>query len=112
MGIKGQLLVRGVDQWNGEVEFANANLLKKPNGYYLKVTAYIDKGKEKKQKKNGKEIGLDFGVKTAITTSEGEKIEVQVRESDQLKKLQKEMFRRQKGSNNRRQTIKKINKAY
>ena len=102
MGIKGQMLVRGVDQWNGEVEFANANLIRKSDGYYLKVTVYIDKEREKKRKKNRKEIGLDFGVKTAITTSEGEKIEIQVGESDRLKKLENELFKRVKGSSNRR----------
>ena len=84
-GIKKALLVHGMKQLPKDCEFANANLLKKPDGYYLKVTAYIDKEKEKKQKKNGKEIGLDFGIRTSITTSEGEKINVLVGESEQLK---------------------------
>lgn len=86
-GIKKALLVHGMKQLPKDCEFANANLLKKPDGYYLKVTAYIDKEKEKKQKKNGKEIGLDFGIRTSITTSEGEKINVLVGESEQLKAL-------------------------
>ena len=43
-GIKGKLLVRGTNQFNkDEVEFANANLIRKPDGYYLKITTYIDK---------------------------------------------------------------------
>lgn len=92
-GIKKALLVHGMKQLPKDCEFANANLLKKPDGYYLKVTAYIDKEKEKKQKKNGKEIGLDFGIRTSITTSEGEKINVLVGESEQLKALQKKLQR-------------------
>jgi len=91
---------------------ANANLVKKPDGYYLKVTCYINKENFKLVETNGKEIGLDFGIKTNITTSEGEKLDVSVEESDRLKKLQREMFRRTKGSNNRHKTIKLIQREY
>ena len=86
--------------------------MKKPDGYYLKVTAYINKENFKQEKKNGKEIGLDFGIKTNITTSEGEKLDVNVEESERLKKLQRELFRRVKGSNNRYKTIKLIRREY
>lgn len=93
-------------------ELANANLIKKANGYYLKVTAFINKENFKETKKNGKEIGLDFGIKTNLATSEGEKIDVSIGESDRLKRLQREMFRRTKGSNNRYRTIKLIQREY
>ena len=93
-------------------ELANANLVKKPDGYYLKVTAFINKENFKKIQTNGKEIGLDFGIKSNITTSEGEKLDMQVEESERLKKLQKQLFRRVKGSNNRRKTVKLIQREY
>ena len=112
MGISGQVLLRGVDQWDGEVEFANANLVRRADGLFLKITTYIDKNKAEKTERNGKDIGIDFGIHTQMTTSEGEKIDVQVGESERLKKLQREMFRRAKGSSNRRQIIKKIKKSY
>jgi len=86
--------------------------VKKPDGYYLKVTCFINRENFKEHQKNGKEIGLDFGIKTNITTSEGEKFDVMVRESDRLKKLQRELFRRVKGSNNRYKTIKLIQREY
>ena len=73
---------------------------------------FTGKSKIKKQKTNGKEIGLDFGIKTSLTTSEGEKIDVTVEESDRLKRLQREMFRRVKGSNNRHKTINRIQREY
>ena len=76
------------------------------------MTTFINKENFKEQKKNGKEIGLDFGIKTNITTSEGEKIDVYVGESDRLKKLQRELFRRVKGSNNRYKTINRIQREY
>lgn len=93
-------------------ELANANLVKKSDGYYLKVTCFINKENYNFIKTNGKEIGLDFGIKTSITTSEGEKLDVQVEESERLKKLQRELFRRAKGSNNRHKTIKLIQREY
>ena len=87
-------------------------MVKKPNGYYLKVTCYIDKNKIQKQESNGKEIGLDFGIKTNITTSEGEKLDVSVEESEQLKKLQAKLENQKKGSNRRYKTVKAIRRQY
>lgn len=111
-GISKTVLVRTGNQLQNADELANANLIKKPDGYYLKVTAYINKENFKEKPSNKKEIGLDFGIKTNITTSEGEKIDISIEESDRLKKLQKELFRRTKGSNNRYKIIKKIQREY
>ena len=111
-GISGTVLVRTGNQLQIADELANANLIKRPDGYYLKVTAFINKENFKKKQCNGKEIGLDFGIKSNITTSEGEKFDVSVEESDRLKKLQRELFRRVKGSNNRYRTIKLIRREY
>jgi len=61
---------------------------------------------------NGKDIGLDFGVKTTITTSEGEKIDISIGESDQTKSLQRKLEKQRKGSNNRYKTIKKLRISY
>lgn len=111
-GISGRILLRTGNQLQVADELANANLLKKPDGYYLKVTAYINKENFKKTETNEKEIGLDFGIKTNITTSEGEKLDVCVEESERLRKLQRQMFRRVKGSNNRYKTVKLIRREY
>ena len=111
-GISGTVLVRTGNQLQIADELANANLIRKPDGYYLKVTAFINKENWKAITTNGKEIGLDFGIKTSITTSEGEKLDVQVEESGRLKRLQRELFRRQKGSNNRHKTVKLIQREY
>ena len=111
-GIHGDVLVRTGGQLQTVDELANANLVRKPDGYYLRVTCFINKENFKEREKNGKEIGLDFGIKTNITTSEGEKLDVSVGESDRLKRLQREMSRRVKGSNNRRKTIGLIRREY
>ena len=104
--------MHGIKQLPKDCEFSNANLIKKPDGYYLKVTTYIDKERETTQNKNGKDIGLDFGIKTSITTSEGEKIDISIGESDQTKALQRKLERQRKGSNNRWKTIKKLRVSY
>ena len=112
-GIYGKILVSGMKQFNkDEVEFANANLIKKPDGFYLKITTYIDKNKLPKIHSNNKILGIDFGIKTNLTFSDGQKINMSVQESDRLKKLQKELLRRVKGSKNRYKTIKQIQKEY
>ena len=86
-GISGIVLVKTGNQLDNVDEIANANLIKRADGYFLKVTAFINKENFKEKQKNGKEIGLDFGIKSSITTSEGEKLDVSVGESDRLKKL-------------------------
>ena len=111
-GIHGDIRVKGTSQIPCNCDYANANLLKKPDGYYLKVTCYINKDSLPKATTNGKEIGLDFGIKTNITTSEGEKLDVSVEESERLKMLQRKLQRQVKGSNNRYKTIKNIKREY
>ena len=111
-GIHGTILVRTGNQLQNVDELANANLIRKPDGYYLKITTYTNKDKIENVTTNGKDIGIDFGIKTNITTSEGEKIDVSVEESERLKKLQKKMFKQVKGSNNRHKTINLIKREY
>ena len=111
-GISGKILVRTGDKLQKVKELTKENVVKKADGYYLKVTCFINKENFHEQPKNGKEIGLDFGIKTNLTTSEGEKLDVSIGESDRLKRLQREMFRRVKGSNNRHKTIKLIQREY
>ena len=114
-GIHGDIRINGGNQLEFVDEFANANLIQKPDGYYIQITTYTNKSKENSKQNNNnnnKEVGLDFGIHTNITTSEGEKIDVSVEESERLKKLQREMFRRTKGSNNRYKTIRLLKKEY
>ena len=99
-GFKERIRVRGAKQfWNiPGLEIANAKLLNLPDGYYLAVTTYQNKGGETKKYKP--EIGIDMGIKTTITTSEGKKYKVQIEESERIKKCQRLIARRKKGSSN------------
>ena len=113
-GISGKLLIRGWKQIDFEnMEFADAKLIRKPDGLYLQVTTYIDEEKILKVESNGQEIGIDFGCQDNLTFSDGRKVNVQVEESERLKKLQMQLNRRQtKRSNNRNKTIQKIRREY
>ena len=115
IGIQGfskPLKIRGAKQfWNiPNIEFANAKLLNLPDGYYLAITTYQNQGGEKKKYKP--EIGIDMGIKTTITTSDGRKFKVLIGESERLKKCQRLIARRKKGSSNRYLARKLMRKSY
>jgi transposase len=109
------LVVNGGDQLPKNCEFGPARLLRRPSGFYVYVTTYSKKEEieEKGIDKKLKEVGLDFGVKEMITTSDSEVIShVSIQESDHLKRLQQKLNRSQKGSKNRYKTIQKIRIEY
>jgi putative transposase len=107
--IHGSLPVNGLKQvLNKDLEFSNAKILNTPKGYYIAITIYKDK-EEKTYKEN---IGIDLGIKTHITTSDGRKFNSTIEETERLKKLQRNLNKKKKGSNNRRKHIKLIQKEY
>jgi putative transposase len=89
-------------------ELANAKILKTPLGYFLAITCYSTK----KERLCSGEIGLDFGVSTAITFSDGRKFNASVQETDRLKRLQRKFSRQQKGSKRRFKTLNLIKREY
>ncbi len=111
-GFRERIRIKGANQfWNiPGIELANAKLLNLPDGYYLAVTTYCDKGGETRKYKH--EIGIDMGIKTTITTSDGKKHKVLIEESERIKKCQRLIARRKKGSNNRYKTQKLLHRAY
>ena len=111
-GFKEHIRIKGANQfWNiPGIELANAKLLNLPDGYYLAITTYQNKGGEKKKYKP--EIGIDMGIKTTITTSDGRKYKVLIEESERIKKCQRLIARRKKGSNNRYKARKLLHRAY
>ena len=93
----------------------SATLSKLPCGqYYLSILINGDLLKQVPQSQNT--VGIDLGIKDFITTSEGETFEnkrFKKSISDRLKKLQRQLSRKQKGSNNRnkaRLKLAKLNK--
>ena len=112
--VHGKLTVNGLDQFINidGIEYANANILNTPLGYYIVITTYIDKDKIQHKPKIKGRIGIDFGCTTSFNLSNGEEIDCTIQESDRLKHLQKKMFRQVKGSKGREKTISLIRKEY
>jgi len=108
-GLKEPLAVRGLEQIKGEFELVNCKLIRRASGYYLQITTFQEK---QEKETTGSAIGLDFGIKDNITTSNNEKYNFHFPESKKLKRLQKHFARKSKGSKNKYKLLAKIKKEY
>ena len=108
-----KLKVYGLEQFIAlpEYDIADAKIIKKASGIYIKVSVCIPKNSVKRVP-TGKTIGLDFGIKDNITTSDGEKFNCSVQESDYLKFLQKKLSKKQKGSKRYYKCLNQLQKEY
>lgn len=93
-----KLRVHGLDQLQQfeKFEIADAKLVSKASGYYVKISVMLPKEKRIPTNRN---VGLDFGIKDSITTSYGDKYKCNVRETDRLKFLSRKLNRRGKKKN-------------
>jgi len=111
-GIKQHLKAFGLEQIEPEYEFANAKLIKKASGYYLKLTCFEFIKESDFMDEVKPDIGLDFGIKDSIITSDGKKFKVSIGESERLKKLQRKFAKATKGSNNWYKLKVRVQKEY
>lgn len=105
----GWVRVRGAKQLGDEI--ANVRLVRKASGYYLLV-ASATKKKEPMIGPKREPIGLDFGIKTHVTTSDGRGWSLVVKEPESLKRLQRKLSRQTKHSNNYYKTLDRLNRSY
>ena len=105
----GSFKVRGLNQTPENAELTKALLVRKPSGYYVHITCYLPK---ENRKSIDKPIAIDFGVKDKLTLSNGLKIDFEIPESKRLKRLQKELVKKEKGSKNREKTRQKLAREY
>ena len=108
----GKFRVLGLHQIPADAEIANAVLLRKPNGYYLHVTCYLPKDSRTSPNPVDKDIGIDFGVGSKLTLSNGIRIDFEVHETPRLKQLQRKLAGTQKGSRNREKIQFLLRKEY
>ena len=91
-----------------------ATLTKLPCGeYYLSIL--VDGDLTRKIRESHHTVGIDLGVKDFVVTSDGEVFEnlhFKKNESKKLIRLQKQLSRKQNGSNNRNKARVKLAKAY
>ena len=96
-GLKKSLKVFGLEQLNiEEIEFANARLIQRPNGWYIQITCYVPK---QERKHNYQTIGVDFGCETSFTTyieetNESHKLNYCFEQSENEKRTQRLLSRR------------------
>lgn len=91
-GIPKHLRVNGLDQLKGEI--TNARLIKKGDDFYVQYCTFEEKEEIKRQNS----IGIDFGCQTTLTFSDGKKIDVKVKETERLRRLQRKLARQKRGS--------------
>ena len=82
--IHGLVRVNGLDQIKDNVEFANAKLLNRADGYFLAITTYTEKRPYSNRPRA--DVGIDMGCHTSFTLSTGEEIGVKVKEPERLKR--------------------------
>jgi transposase len=90
-----KLKVYGLDQFDNSLEIADGRIVRKASGIFVKITVCFPK---KQPEKTNQVVGLDFGIKTHITDSNGNKMKVEVRESEYLKYLQSKFAGKEKNS--------------
>ena len=113
-GFKKPFKVRGLNQIPEGCEIANAKLVRKTSGYYFHITTY---SVPEEEDPTGALCGTDFGIKTSITTSDGDKYDISVSESHDVKLASKKLnrsYKRNGGikSNNHNRRQKRLRRAY
>jgi putative transposase len=123
----GRFRVLGTHQIPEGAEIANADLLWLPSGFHLAVTAYVPKNGPTPPRKDRKgririrppkgepfrkPTAVDLGVHDQITLPNGLKIAWEVPESRRLKRLQRRLARKRKGSKNRERMLHLIRREY
>ena len=102
---------RNMEYLNGRV--INATLTKEGAKYYVSVV--VEEEVILPDKKESYAVGIDIGVKSLVVTSDGEVYgnpEYNKKYDKRIKKLQKELMRKEKGSNNYKKTKLKLSEAY
>lgn len=102
----GWIKTKGNHQIEGEI--ACADLVKRADGYHVLVICYKDRVDEEKSG----EIGIDLGIKDTVTFSDGRKFNVKLEYPERLKREQKSLSRKIKGSRNYVKNVLRIRKTH
>jgi len=108
-GIKQKIKVAGLNQILQDAEIASATLINKVGSYFLKITYFV---KQDPQPIIEEKIGLDFGIETDITFSNGIKLNTKKPILKTIIRDHKNLSRKTKGSKNYVKAKKKLQKSY
>jgi len=107
--VKQKLRVNGLSQLPIGSEIANATLIQRHGDYYVAITTYQPQATTISSLKT---IGIDFGIKTQLTLSDGIAIQYSIPISKKLRKLHQKLSKLQFRSKNWYKTKIKLDKAY
>lgn len=110
-GIKNEFIrCYGLKKLPKDAEIFEVKLLKRCGTYKIQVQFYTN---PKLREYTNKQVGLDFGIKDTLVSSDGQKFKFSIEEKEQnrCKKIQKRISRSVKGSNNRLKLCYKLQKA-
>ncbi len=93
--IPGWFRVLGTKQLDGLEISSAAKLVRKPSGYYLVLSCYDVPNEEQDLLPP---VGIDFGAKTLLTLSDGREFNHRFEEPERLRRWQRKLQRRVKGS--------------
>jgi len=103
---------RNINYFNGKI--LSATIEKVSNKYYVSLCCEEEITTHEFVLRNA--IGIDIGIKNIVVTSDGEKYDNLIKKQERYEKrligLQKALSRSQKGSNNRKKLIIKIQRLY
>lgn len=108
------LYFRRLQKYNKNIR--SATLLKTKSGnYFLSILVEMEDYELKKFEHTDKQVGIDLGVKNFVITSDGDVFENKhflKKEEKKLKRLQRRLSRKVKGSNNREKQRVRIAKLF
>lgn len=108
------LYLRRLQKYSKNIKSATLSKSKSGN-YFLSILVEMEDTELKKFEHTDKQVGIDLGVKDFVITSDGEVFENKhflKKEDKKLKRLQRQLSRKVKGSNNREKQRVKIAKLF
>ena len=108
------LYLRRLQKYSKNIKSATLSKSKSGN-YFLSILVEMEDTELKKFEHTDKQVGIDLGVKDFVITSDGEVFENKhflKKEEKKLKRLQRQLSRKVKGSNNREKQRVKIAKLF
>ena len=103
-----------LQKYNKNIRSATLSKTKSGN-FFLSILIEMEDTELKKFERTNKQVGIDLGVKDFIITSDGEVFRNKhffKKEEKQIKKLQRQLSKKVKGSNNRKKAQLKIAKLF
>lgn len=111
----GRLKMKGTRDLNfyQAEQIKRVRLVRRSDGYYVQFCVQVDRTEDINP--TGKAIGLDVGLKEFYTDSNGQRVEnprFYRSAENKLKRTQRRVSRKQKGSNNRKKAVKTLGQVH